>query len=138
MMGDKMSLEELLKLKDELAKIYEAEKMSLTDSKSEKITREELNEILKEQYKVDKLIEIYKNPNKNIKYIVMKLERLYMLLLSNLNEKKFNALSEDKMFKIFDKFFPNEWVYKITDSQKEQLLLEAISENKMIDLVKVK
>ena len=134
-----MSLEELLKLKSELAQAYEREKgvgLSTKDSNSKKVIEEELNDIQKEQFKVDKLIEIYQNQSKN--YIVLKLERLYMMLVSNLDEKRFNALSEDEMFEIFDKFFPDEWAYRLTVEQKEQLLLEAISANKMIDFQKVK
>ena len=134
-----MSLEELLKLKSELAQAYEREKgvgLSTKDSNSKKVIEEELNDIQKEQFKVDKLIEIYQSQSKN--YIVLKLERLYMMLVSNLDEKRFNALSEDEMFEIFDKFFPDEWAYRLTVEQKEQLLLEAISANKMIDFQKVK
>lgn len=134
-----MSLEELLKLKEELTQAYESEKnrgLTVSDADSRKVYEEELNSINKELFKVDKLIEIYQSKSKN--YIVLKLERLYMMLVSNMGEQAFNALSEDEMFKIFNKLFPDEWVYRLSVEQKEQLLLEAICENRIIDFQKVK
>ena len=52
----------------------------------------------------------------------MKLEKLYMILVANISENRFNELNEDELYEIFDKSFPNEWVYKYSNDEKEQLL----------------
>ena len=125
-----MNIEELIILKNDLKRIYEQEKINSIGINNKETYEKELKDIEKEQIKVDKLIEIYQNQNKN--NIIMKLERLYMMLLSNKCEKEFNELNENELFEIFDKYFPDEWVYKYNVLQKEQLLLEAICNNKII------
>ena len=131
-----MDLEELKKLKEELKKVYEEEKSNNNDIVNKEVYENELKDIEKEQFKVDKMIEIYQNSDKN--YIVMKLERLYMMLVSNMSENKFDELSDDDLFDIFDKSFPYEWVYKYSNEEKEQLLLDAISNNRIIQNQKAK
>ena len=134
-----MNIEELIKLKEELNIKYSEEKKEydLTEIKEEKeILEEELKDILKEITKVDSLIDIYRYPDK--RYIVMKLERLYMMLIADLNENQFDELSEDKMFEIFDNFFPDNWEYKYNLEEKEKLLLDAICGNELINTKVIK
>ena len=127
-----MEVEELIKLKKELQQIYEIEEKEYNpNNEDNEIIEEELKDIKKEQIKVDKLIEIYKREDKG--YIVMKLERLYMMLVSNLNELEFNSLNEEQMFEIFDNYFPKEWTYKYSIEEKENILLNAICKNRIIN-----
>lgn len=131
-----MNIEELKKLKEELNNIYEDEKNNGLNTTNKKICENELRDIEKEQFKVDNLIEIYQNHDKD--YIIMKLERLYMILVANISENRFNELNENELYEIFDKSFPNEWVYKYSNDEKEQLLLDAIASNKIVKNPKTK
>lgn len=126
-----MNLEELIKIKEKLEK--EKNKCNIDASEFNKVI---FNEIAKEIKKIDNIINIYKVQDK--KYIVMKLERLYMMILSNLDEGKFNSLTDDKQFEIFDKNFPDDWEYKYSIEEKEQLLLNAIGSKEKIKLSIVK
>ena len=126
-----MNVDELIKLSKELNITYEEEKKKYDSGNYDKeIVKEEIDDISREIDKVNKLIDIYQYDDKN--YIVMRLERLYMMMLFNLDEDKFNTLSEEKMYKLFDKSFPNEWVYKYSNEKKEEMLLDAICGNKVI------
>lgn len=131
-----MNLDELIKLKEEIRKKYEEEmeKYNSCISKKDKaIISGELEDILRELIKVDRLISIYQNNNNEEKLIVLLLERLYMQLILGMNQEEYDKLSEDKLFNIFDKYFPDEWVYNDDVKDKEKLLLEAICENRKID-----
>ena len=118
-----MNIEELIKLKEELNNLYSEEKKSNS-------SKEELEDIAREITKVDSLIKIYQNNDKD--YIVMKLERLYMMNASDIEENKFNTLNEDKIFEIFDRYFPDKWVIDYNLEEKEKYLLDAICTNKLI------
>ncbi len=135
-----MKIEELVALSEELQALYEKEKKGYENGELDDFGRDlidnELKDILKELKKVNSLIKIYKSEDQE--YIVMKLERLYMMTLLDLDEPEFSKLSEDETFECFDKFFPDEWVYKYSNDKKEQLLLDAISQNRMIDVQKSK
>ena len=127
-----MNLNELVELKSELKDIYEEElKKYHTSDLNKNIFEEELKDIKKEISKVDSLINIYQD-DATKDYIVMELERLYMLLISELDKNQFSKLDENEMFEIFDKYFPDEWVLTYTLEQKEKLLLDAICENKTL------
>ena len=130
-----MNLDELIELKKYIKKKYENEREEFENntSRSDKfILVEELNDISKELIKVDKIIKIYQNNTEN-KKIIFNLERLYMQTLSDLDEKKFNVLTENELFDLFNKYFPDEWVFMNDDKEKENLLLAAICDNKMIE-----
>jgi len=129
-----MDINELLNLKEKLASIHKEEKEKLINDNgtNRKIIEDEINDIIHEQKKVEKLIEAYKNNDKD--YIVMKLERLYMMLLLGVTEDEFNKLDEDKIFIIFNKYFPDEWVFVNDSEKKESLLLDAICSNKVINI----
>lgn len=129
-----MDINELLALKAQLASVCNQEQENLRNSNSanRQIIEDEIREIVHEQNKVAKLIEIYKNNDKD--YIIMKLERLYMILLLGITEDKFNKLDENDIFRIFDKYFPDEWIFINDLEQKENLLLDAICSNKVIDI----
>ena len=129
-----MDINELLALKAQLASVCNQEQENLRNSNSanRQIIEDEIREIVHEQNKVEKLIEIYQSSDKD--YIVMKLERLYMMLLLGTEEDRFNKLDENEIFRIFDKFFPDEWVFINDLEQKEELLLDAICSNKVIDI----
>ncbi len=122
-----MTIEELIELKRKAQEVYDAEK-----AKQNAGPIEGLDAIAGEISKIDSLIKIYGNPN--IKYRIMKLERLYMMIVSGLSEAKFNQLNDDEMFEFFDNYIPDRWVFNISDEEKEQLLLDAISGNKIIEL----
>ena len=129
-----MDINELLNFKKKLASIHkeEQEKLINDNGTNRKIIEDEINDIIHEQKKVEKLIEAYKNNDKD--YIVMKLERLYMMLLLGVTEDEFNKLDEDKIFIIFNKYFPDEWVFVNDSEKKEILLLDAICSNKVINI----
>ena len=129
-----MDLNELIKLRQELQSIYDNEtaeykKENLDDNRKSAFLAE-LDDISTELKKVDELIDIYKSNDK--KLIVMKLERLYLRLLSGLDKEKFNSLDEDEMFELFDSNFPVEWVFKYSLDKQEDILLDAICKNKLI------
>ena len=129
-----MDINELLNFKKKLASIHkeEQEKLINDNGTNRKIIEDEINDIIHEQKKVEKLIEAYKNNDKD--YIVMKLERLYMMLLLGTEEDRFNKLDENEIFRIFDKCFSDEWVFINDLELKEELLLDAICSNKVIDI----
>ena len=129
-----MDINKLLTLKNQLTSVYNQEQLTLrnSDSTNIPIIEGEIRDIVHEQNKVEKLIEIYQSSDKD--YIIMKLERLYMMLMLGIEEDKFNKLDENKIFRIFDKFFPDEWVFINDLEQKEELLLDAICSNKVIDI----
>ena len=116
-----MNIEDLVKLKNEIQSIYEKEKHGMAEEKKD---------ILKELNKVDELIQIYQVKDKE--YIIMKLERLYMKIVCNLNDDEFNKLSQEERYKIFSKYFPKDWVLKYSLDKKESLLLESICNNEII------
>ena len=129
-----MDLNELIKLRQELQSIYDNEtaeyKKENLDENRKSAFLAELDDISTELKKVDELIDIYKSNDK--KLIVMKLERLYLRLLSGLDKEKFNSLDEDEMFELFDSNFPVEWVFKYSLDKQEDILLDAICKNKLI------
>lgn len=129
-----MDINELLALKAQLASVYNQEQLTLrnSDSTNIPILEGEIRDIVHEQNKVEKLIEICQSSDKD--YIIMKLERLYMMLLLGIEEDKFNKLDENEIFRIFDKCFPDEWVFINDLELKEKLLLGAICSNKVIDI----
>ena len=129
-----MNINKLLTLKSQLADVYNQEQLTLrnSDSTNIPILEGEIRDIVHEQNKVEKLIEIYQSSDKD--YIIMKLERLYMMLLLGVTEDEFNKLDEDKIFIIFNKYFPDEWVFVNDSEKKEILLLDAICSNKVINI----
>lgn len=129
-----MDINELLNLKEKLTSIHkeEQEKLINDNGTNRKIIEDEINDIIHEQIKVEKLIEVCQNNDKD--YIVMKLERLYMMLLLGVTEDEFNKLDEDKIFIIFNKYFPDEWVFVNDSEKKVSLLLDAICSNKVINI----
>lgn len=131
-----MNIEELLKLKDELKIIYDEESKELasSDKKNVSLIEDELLDIQREQSKVESLIKIYESDNQDL--IVTKLERLYMRIILDISEKEFDALSENKIYDTFSKCFPNEWVFIDDLDKKEQILLDAISNNKILEIPK--
>ena len=129
-----MNIEELKKLKEEIQIKFDEEKNeyeSLSQGKEKEIVKEELKDISNELLKTMKLIEIYQT-NQLDELREAKLERLYMQLMSEISEESFNALNEDKLFELFERFFPDEWVYIDDIHKKEELLLEAICSNQVI------
>ena len=129
-----MNIEELKKLKEEIQAKYDEEKKEYEaslNSKEKEIVKEELKDISKELLKTIKLIEIYQT-NQPVELKEAKLERLYMQLMSETDEENFNNFDEDKLFEIFEEYFPDEWVNINDVHQKEELLLEAICSNQMI------
>jgi len=129
-----MNIEELIKLKEEIQTKYDEEKKQYDKTLVEKdkiIISEELKDISYELSKILKLIEIYKT-NQPIELIEAKLENLYIQLISEIDDNEFNALDQDKLFELFEKYFPNDWVYINDINQKEGLLLDAICSNQML------
>ena len=134
-----MNIEELKKLKEEIQVQYDEEKKLFDASpnkKEKKIINEELKDISKELLKITKLIEIYQTTQPDV-LKEAKLERLYMQLMSGIDENSFNNLDQDKIFELFEKYFPNKWVYIENIHQKEELLLEAICSNQTINIKKI-
>ena len=134
-----MDIEELRKLKEDIQVQYDKEKKLLdasSNKKEKKIINEELEDISKELLKVTKLIEIYQTNQPDI-LKEAKLERLYMQLMSGIDENSFKNLDQDKIFELFEKYFPNKWVYIENIHQKEELLLEAICSNQTINIKKI-
>ena len=131
-----MNIQELINLRKEIQAKYDEEKKeynsSTLDVDKENI-RDELDDISLELFKVDKLIDIYQN-NKEIEFIELKLERLYMQIMSDFDDNKFEALSENELFEIFDKYFPDKWIYIDDVNKKIELLLTAICNNKLINI----
>ena len=135
-----MSIEELLKLQEELQQKYEEEKAlyEACQSRTEKaVLYDVIMEISKELLKVKKLLEIYQSST-NINMNVYYLEKLYMFLASGLDENKFNHLDDDKIFKLFDRYFPEKWVYESNIEEKEKRLLDAICRNEFLEDSKYK
>jgi len=54
--------------------------------------------------------------------------------MSDYNDQEFNSLNEDKQFDLFDRFFPDKWVTMDNLKEKEKILLDSISDNKIITL----
>ena len=131
-----MNIQELINLRKEIQAKYDEEKKeynsSTLDVDKENI-RDELDDISLELFKVDKLIDIYQN-NKEIEFIELKLERLYMQIMSDFDNNKFEALSENELFELFDKYFPDKWIYIDDVNKKIELLLTAICNNKLINI----
>ena len=129
----------LIELREFLKSIYDKEKaeyiFSNLNEHDKNVFIEFLKKIFKEKTKVDYIFNVYQKGNKD--YIVMKLERLYMMLLYDLNEVQFNSLGDEEMFEIFDKCFPDEWVFIDSLDMKEDLLLDAIRKNKPIRIKKL-
>ena len=126
-----MNLEELIDLRCELSNLYESEKKKLNTNSS--VNNNELSDISKEIIKLNHLINIYHVDD--VDYRVMKLERLYVMIISEFNEEDFNKLDEEKMFEIFNNSFPKTWIYKYNSKEKEQLLLDAICNNRFIQII---
>ena len=131
-----MNIQELINLRKEIQAKYDEEKKeynsSTLDVDKENI-RDELDDISLELFKVDKLIDIYQN-NKEIEFIELKLERLYMQIMSDFDNNKFEALSENELFELFDKYFQDKWIYIVDVNKKIELLLTAICNNKLINI----
>ena len=125
-----MELEELKKIKEQIIAKYNEELNEKNSSNQKELFDEELKSIKREIDKVDELIEIYKH--QNIEYRVMKLERLYMQLITEMSKEEFSRLTEDEEFDIFDELFPDNWPYHFSLENKEEYLKEAICTNKAL------
>ena len=136
-MDNKIEINELKGLSNTIKNTYDAEKRKYeteTDVDEKERLGNELIDIMNEIDKIESIINIYNSHGDDKEYIVLKLERLYMRLISGINsDEEFNTIEFDKKFKIFDSFFPKEWVLR-NDLDKEQLLLDAIIKNEAIQV----
>ncbi len=128
-----MNVDDLKDLRKEIMEIYDEEKKLKEDNKKDKLLDKELEYLKNEIDKVDTLIEIYKD--ENIDYRLMKLERLYMQIMSEMSEKEFSKLSYDEEVDVFDRFFPDRWSFAVPIEKKLEYLEEAICTNKMLDQI---
>lgn len=122
-----MELDELKRIKEKIIEQYNKELKERSLSNQKDIFDEELKSMKKEIDKVEELIEIYKH--QDIEYRVMKLERLYMQIISEMTKEEFSRLTEEKEFDIFDELFPDNWPYHLPLEKKEEYLKEAICTN---------
>lgn len=123
-----MDINELKQIRDDVFASYVEEKNKLDDD----VLNDELYFINKEIKKLDELISIYNNDD--IEYRVMKLEKLYMRNLYDMDEDEFNSLSVNEETDIFMKLFPNKWSYSVPIEDKMKYLEEAIIDNKPISI----
>ncbi len=124
-----MNINELKETKEYILNLYELEKSKVTD-KNDPISIAKLKNYEKEINKLNQLINICKRDD--LDYQVMKLERLYMQNITDMNEEEFNNLSMDKKFEIYHNSFPNEWIKTISLEEKLNYLEDAIIDNKNI------
>ena len=128
-----MEIKELFKLKEEVLLKYNDELKQKDKSGNSNAIDEALNQIKKELDKIDELINIYKVDD--IEYKVMKLERLYMQIMTEKTKEEFSNLTQEEEFNIFNNVFPKNWSFKVPINQKLEYLEKAICTNKLISQI---
>ena len=127
-----MDVNELKKIKEEMIIQYNNE----LKKKEIGPEYEELKYIKSEIDKVDELIDIYKI--EDIEYRVMKLERLYMQIMTEKNKTAFLNLTPEEEFNIFNNVFPSNWSFEVPIDKKLEYLEKAICTSKMINQIQSK
>ena len=128
-----MNIEELNKIKEEIIMQYNSELKQKENTNNPNIIDEELKYIKNEIDKIDELIKIYAVDD--IEYRVMKLERLYMQIMSEKTKEEFLNLTPEEEFNIFNNLFPKKWSFEVPINQKLDYLEKAICTNKMISQI---
>ena len=128
-----MEMDELKKIREHIILKYNNELKEKELSDGKELFDEELRYIKKELDKVDELIDIYNNPD--IDYRVMRLEILYMQLVSDMSKEDFSKLTVDEEFDIFNANFPNNWSYAFSIEKKLEYLEEAVCSNKSLNQI---
>ena len=128
-----MDVEKLKEVKEEIILQYNNELKQKENTNDQELIDEELKYIKKEIDKVDELINIYKV--EDIEYRVMKLERLYMQIITEKTKEEISNLTPDEEFNIFNNVFPNNWSFAVPIDKKLEYLEQAICTNKMISQI---
>lgn len=127
-----MNINELQEAKKEALLIYEEEKSQLINNENDDVLKDELSFIEKELNKINSLIEI--SQSDNIKIKEMRLEKLYMQILTDMTEEEFDNLSVDEETDIFMSLFPEKWSYMVPIDEKINYLENAIIDNNLINI----
>ena len=134
-----MDINELQRMKEETEKMYH---QKYKNSENPTIYEGKLNNIKRELYKIDKLIEIYSHPKYSSKPVfkLLKLEILYLCIKDNITEEEYLNMPEEKRFELFHNSVPDGWTYSKTEypiDKKIKALEEAICNNSdLIELEK--
>ena len=131
-----MTIEELNKIKEEIIIQYNNELKQKENTNNPNIIDEELKYIKNEIDKIDELIKIYAVDD--IEYRVMKLERLYMQIMTEKNKTAFLNLTPEEEFNIFNNVFPSNWSFEVPIDKKLEYLEKAICTSKMINQIQSK
>lgn len=126
-----MDINELQRMKEETEKMY---RQVYNNSGNQTIYEGKLNNIKRELYKIDKLIEIYSHPKYSLTPVfkLLKLEILYLCIKANITEEEYLNMPEEKRFELFHNSVPNGWTYnksKYPIDEKIKALEEAIYNN---------
>lgn len=124
-----MDINELLKIKQEYIDDYN-EEVKVNDF-TQKDDLEMLNYMERNIEKIDQLIEIYSRDD--IKYRLMRLERLYVQTQLMLSKKEFDNLSSEERISKMNDMLPDEWFAKYDDEKMIDLLELAICQNKSLE-----
>ena len=125
-----MNKNELKKIKEEMIIQYNDELKKKENTYQSDLEYEELKYIKKEIDKIDELIDIY--TIENTEYRVMRLERLYMQIMTEKNKDDFLNLTPEEEFNIFNNVFPSNWSFEVPIDKKLEYLEKAICTSKMI------
>ncbi len=131
-----MDVNELKKIKEEMIIQYNDELKKKENTYQSDLEYEELKYIKKEIDKIDELIDIY--TIENTEYRVMRLERLYMQIMTEKNKDDFLNLTPEEEFNIFNNVFPSNWSFEVPIDKKLEYLEKAICTSKMISQIQSK
>ena len=138
--GEKMDIEELLRIRNEIENTYNQELEKAKKSPNSIIYEDELKDIKRELDKIDIIKDLYSNPKSsaNKRFKLMKLENLYIWVMSYKTKEEYLNMSEEERFEVFHNNIPDGWTYdeaKYSIDKKIEDLEIAICKNiSLIDI----
>lgn len=138
--GEKMDIEELLRIRNEIENTYNQELEKAKKSPNSIIYEDELKDIKRELDKIDIIKDLYSNPKSsaNKRFKLMKLENLYIWVMSYKTKEEYLNMSEEEKSEIFHNNIPDGWTYdeaKYSIDKKIEDLEIAICKNiSLIDI----
>lgn len=135
-----MDIEELLRIRKEIENTYNQELEKAKKSPNSIIYEDELKDIKRELDKITSIQDLYSNPksSKNKKFKLMKLENLYIWVMSNKTKEEYLNMSDEESFEVFHNNIPDGWTYdeaKYSIDKKIEDLEIAICKNiSLIDI----
>ena len=108
-----MDIEEIIRIRNEIENTYNQELEKAKKSPNSIIYEDELKDIKRELDKIDIIKDLYSNPKSsaNKSFKLMKLENLYIWVMSNKTKEEYLNMSEEERFEVFHNNIPDGWTY---------------------------